>query len=209
MRAIVIVGLAGCGFESPAAPRDASMDDADPSIFDASTDDADPSIFDPTTCPNSYTIPGLTSRYRIIIDGHEAWEQAADCADDIAGTTHLAVLDSTAELVAIQSAVDLSSAGIAGNQLWIGAVQLRDQLSPGAGWLGFDGNPLISNVFRNPPEPNDGNNSEDNDEQFARITKTQTQLTDDAGGGSFGAVCECDGRAVPMNVTDAVTASML
>jgi hypothetical protein len=191
MRVFWIGVLAGCGFQSQAAAPDA-----------ASTELPEPDAplvigFDYARCPASYNaaLPGPT-RYRLLIDGHRAWEHSDACNLDVPGATHLAVVDTTDELAAMVAFLAQAN-GIAHDGIWLGGVQRRTALQPGEAWIGFDDSPLPVELWdRN--EPNDGGGTEtDHLEQFTMLEHAHTALTDVNGSVNSGALCECDG--VPLN----------
>lgn len=204
MRVAWVVLVAGCGFrtpgagggvEAPAAP-DAAVDVED---IDAAIDAA----FDFALCPGNYNLnlqlPGPV-RYRLISEGDDAWVHSDDCNDDLAGATHLVVLETMAEVLAIGTLVD-TTAGISHNSVWIGAVQVRNSAEPRNNWLGFDGAPLIDAWATN--EPNDAGGG-DNVEQFVRLERARNYFVDIFGSDDNGAVCECDGKPVAPNAAAAI-----
>lgn len=197
MRFAWVVLVAACGFQSRAAPP---TGDAEVEKPDAAN------VFDYGTCPASYnitTIPGPT-RYRLISAGHPAWEQSDACNADMPGMTHLAVLETMTELMNVSTFVNSPADTAPGQQVWVGGVQLRTAMTPSAGWLGFDGAALI-NAW-DPGEPNDGSNEDDHSEQFIFLEMAR-RLADRPGNTGLGALCECDGKPLPQNVVDAITAN--
>jgi hypothetical protein len=178
---VFIAGGMGCGFQ--ARPADAE------GIAVIAPDAA----FDVATCPASYNVslPG-PSRYRLITAGGVAAAQSDLCNADQPGATHLVVFDSLTELNAVGALVD--STNLAGNAIWIGAVQQRAATRPGDLWLGFDDVPLVDQWYDT--EPNDGHGNEDHGEQFAVIFRNRHYFTDAANNFAAGALCECDGRPV-------------
>ncbi len=193
MRVAWIALIAGCGFEAH-APTDEQA---------APVPDAG---FDVATCPASYgvTLPGSGSRYRLIPDGHPAWTQSDACAADLPGATHLAVLDAQGELGSATSLV-AATPTLAGNAIWVGAVQQATATLPTAGWLWLDGTAVTGGWGG--AEPNDRNGQENQEEQFARIEKTKLYLQDSAGSGNNGALCECDGKPIAPAAEAAITAN--
>jgi hypothetical protein len=186
MRAAWIVfaagcGAAGCGFEVQAEGIDetASM-----------TPDA---AFDFATCPSSYNLSLVgPSRYRLLTGGGTAAGQSDLCIADAPGATHLVVFDSLTELNAVGALVD--GTNLAGNAVWIGAVQQRAATRPDERWLGFDDVPLVDQWYDN--EPNDGRGNEGHREQFVQIIRNRHYFTDAANSSGAGALCECDGKPV-------------
>ena len=187
MRAICIVFIAGCGFHSPAGGADGTSPDAD--TGGSST----------LVCPASYDVRGLPgpSRYRLIKTGHPAWEQSDACNQDMPGATHLAVIETAKELADIDAYMR-PGLGAEGDSLWIGAVQPPTAISPGDGWIGFDGAPLFNGWGGSEPNDHTDNNETNHEEQFIRVTRTspKTYFIDDGGDKSFGALCECDGKPI-------------
>lgn len=95
MRVAWILLITGCGFQAHAP-----VDEEAAPVPDAG--------FDIATCPTRYDVllQGQTSsRYRLIAAGHPAWLQSDACAADLAGATHLVVLDSQDELDRVVSLV--------------------------------------------------------------------------------------------------------
>jgi hypothetical protein len=172
--------------------------------------DASGGAFDHVQCPASYdaALPG-PSRYRLIVVGNRAWDQSDVCAQDLPGATHLVVLETVGELASVQALVDSSAATVAAG-VWIGGVQKHTATSPGEGWLGFDGQPLIGGSWYDGPgtsgqhdsEPNDGDGVENGLEQFVIVKPsnnspgTKNGLQDSDGFNSKGALCECDGTPI-------------
>lgn len=194
MRVAWILLIAGCGFQShaPAGEQAAPVPDAG---------------LDAVTCPASYDIafpPPLTSRYRLIAAGQPAWTQSDACAADRSGATHLAVLETQAELDRVTALVAAPTTALAGNAIWIGAVQQTPAAAPDAGWLWLDGT-AVTGWGR--IEPNDRDEQEDHEEQFARIEKTKLYLQDSAGSGKNSALCECDGKPIAPAAAAAITAN--
>jgi hypothetical protein len=184
MQTAWIVFLAGCGFQAQLAAPDAT------SGTSAAPDDA----FTFAECPASYDValPG-PSHYRLIKEGHRAWEQSDACNRDVVGATHLVVVENLQELTDIANFVDSTTAGIAGDAVWIGGVQRPTAATPRDAWYGFDGALLFDGWGAQ--EPNDhGGDESDHEEQFVKIQKTRHYFTDSSGNESDGALCECDGK---------------
>jgi hypothetical protein len=196
MRAAWIVVIAGCGFESQAGT--AGTIDAAPTAPDAASPDAPASL----QCPASYNVTALPgpTRYRLIQDGHRAWEQSDACNKDQPGATHLVVIETLMEFNDV-SAYIRPGLGTAGDSVWIGAVQLVTATSPGDAWLGFDGKPLFNGWGGSEPNDNSNNDESNHEEQFVRMTRTQPPFFIDAkGDDNYGALCECDGTSIPASV---------
>jgi hypothetical protein len=196
MRVAWAVLIAGCGFQAQPA-RDENPTAAFPDAL----------AFDSSTCPPSYTttLTGSSSRYRLLVESHPAWEQSDACAGDMPGATHLAVLDTLEE---IRAAAALISAAptLANSAAWIGAVQLRTAPLTNQAWFWFDGTPLTGNW--NSGEPNDGGGGEtDHREQFVKLQKARTYFIDQNGSEGDGALCECDGKPIARIALDAIAAS--
>lgn len=193
MRVAWILLIAGCGFQGRAPVGEGEA---------APVPDAG---FDATTCPASYDValPG-PSRYRLITSGSPAWVQSDACAADLSGATHLVVLDSPDELSRVVSLVAMTTT-LAGNAIWIGAVQQATAAQPGAGWLWFSGDAVTGGWGG--VEPNDRDNKENQEEQFVRIEKTKLYLQDSGGSSNSGALCECDGKPIAPAAAAAITAN--
>ena len=189
MRVAWICLITGCGFQAeldPEHPTTAAPEGA-------------------AVCPPGYDITNLTggSHYRLITDGHPAWEQSDACAADMPGATHLVVLDSQDELMRVAMLVNTPPMPITNNAIWIGAVQLRSATRPTDGWIRFDDEPLASGW--NTGEPNDSNNSEtDHREQFVKLQAGRTYFTDSAGSDGYGALCECDGKPIAQDAAQSI-----
>jgi hypothetical protein len=191
--------LTACGFEAPSGvPIDAKVDAA-----------PDARRFDPRLdCPASYdiTLSGQTSRYRMILEGHNVVQQNAACAADQIGATHLVALDDVNEIAVVQARVN-TTAGLSQGCVWVGGVQLRDQVNDSTGWLMITGGPLAP--MWDPAEPNDGgDNVENNVENYVILGGGRASQIDVGGGPTFGAMCECDGKPVDPAATAAIAASL-
>jgi uncharacterized lipoprotein len=193
MRVAWIVLIAGCGFQARASTGEAAAP-----VPDAGVDIA--------TCPASYgvTLPGSGSRYRLIPDGRPAWTQSDACAADLPGATHLVVLDSRAELDGATALVAAPTTALAGNAIWVGAVQQITAALPAADWLWLDGTAVTG---WGGVEPNDRDRQENREEQFARIEKGKLYLQDSAGSGNNSALCECDGKSISQAAATALAAN--
>ncbi len=198
MKTAWILLVAGCGFQSPPGmPGETDGSDGTATAPDAS--------FDYASCPASYNVTALPgpSRYRLIIDGHRAWEQSDACNQDMPVATHLVVIETTQELAAVVAFVKTPGAGIAGNALWIGGVQPKTARFPSDGWLGFDGQRLINGWGVG--EPNDKGNDENNhEEQFVKMQQDKAYFIDTAGTDNIGALCECDGKSIAPTVASVI-----
>lgn len=192
---ILLSASAGCGFQAH-APTDEAV---------APVPDAG---FDAASCPASYdvTFPApSSSRYRLIAAGHAAWTQSDACAADLSGATHLAVLETQDELDRVTALVAAPTTVLAGNAIWVGAVQQPAATLPAAGWLWLDGTAVTGGWGGG--EPNDRNGQENQEEQFARIEKTKLYLQDSAGSGNNSALCECDGKPIAPAAAAAIAAN--
>ena len=188
--------IAGCGFQGrESAGQGSGAGEAAP-VLDAG--------LDAPICPASYDValPG-PSRYRLIPDGRTAWVQSDACDADLPGATHLVVLDAPGELSSVVALVGAASTVLAGNAIWIGAVQPAGAAQPGAGWLWFDGSAVTGGWGG--IEPNDRDNKENQEEQFVRIEKTKLYLQDSSGTSNSSALCECDGKPIATAAAAAIT----
>ncbi|HEY0477995.1 MAG TPA: hypothetical protein VGD37_10750 [Kofleriaceae bacterium] len=195
MRVAWVALIAGCGFV------------AQPLQDNGAASAPDGAAFDYASCPPSYTAPVAgPSRYRLIPDGHPAWTQSDDCADDMPGFTHLAVLDSADELGRVSTMVNNPALVLAGTAIWVGIVQQRTATQPDQGWIRFDGAAMTSDWHMG--EPNDAGGGEaDHREQFVKLQRGRTYFTDSSGSDSNGALCECDGRPIAQVALDAIGAN--
>lgn len=163
--------------------------DTVPGIPDTTSD-----AFDVASCPPSYDLPAPdgAARYRLLLIDRPLWSQSDACAADLEGSTHLAVIDSTAELDALIQITEAAT----GDFWWIGAVQQPDQTSLDAGWIWITGGSVHPDLW-NTGEPNDADHDEvDHLEQFTRLWRAHAGIADWAGSVAAPAVCECDGRAI-------------
>lgn len=222
MRVVWSILLAGCGFQSqpaifmdtsPAADATVLSPGPGPDATVGGSRDAGPGAptgpFDYARCPVTYTnddLPG-PSRYRVITDGHRAWEQSDACNGDLPGATHLVIFETAAELTRAAAFVDHPRTGLAHNAVWVGGVQRRTAEQPRDGWLGFDGAALIDLWQLGDPDDNGNSGEADHREQFAMIDHHNVALADDDGRLELGAICECDGAAVPAAVLAAIDAN--
>ena len=204
MRAAWIVLLAGCGFESPLAMS--PMNDAPDTPPDAPVDNAS---FDYKLCPASYNaqLPG-PSRYRLITNGHSAWDHSATCNADLPQATHLVVLETMQEFTNVKAFVDgLPNNAIVHNAVWIGGVQPKTVAKPDEGWLAFDGTPLIKAWDTTTREPNDGSGETDHSEQFVFYEHNRPGLADVPGNTNSAVLCECDGKPVDASVASLINSN--
>ena len=191
-------------------PDDGAGHDA--AVVDNDAAGSPPDAFSYASCPPTYdlALPG-PSRYRLINTGARGWEHSDACASDLPGATHLAVVETTAEIASIQALVDNPPAAIAANAVLIGGVQQKTATKPDESWLGFDGRPLVDNAWYDSTsdhEPNDSDNNEsDHKEQFISIIAGKNGLNDADGADPAnlkGALCECDGHPVAASAAAAV-----
>ncbi len=161
-------------------------------------DDAgiDAAPFDVTTCPETYNrdLGNASSRYRLITTEANVWTQAAACAQDLPGATHLVVIDDVAERDALRGS--LSSLPFFPSLAFVGIVQDPAATDPAAGWIHFDGRPVASTLWAaNQPD----NNSQPETAvhaNAAQIAKGNPALADAVGTHQAQAFCECDGVPV-------------
>lgn len=184
--ALLIVLLAGCDQLFKLDPIER---------IDAASGDAP---FDLADCPPSYIelwYPG--SRYRISRGG-TAWLHHDTCAGDAPGLTHLAVIETSEEHVALEAR------RAAVEQIWyVGTVQRRTALTTDQHWLWLTNDAPV--LIWHTDEPNDVDESEsDHWEQFAVMHSTAFGLIDYDGAVVFDALCECDGRAITALARDTV-----
>jgi hypothetical protein len=140
----------------------------------------------------------------LIPEGRPAWTQSDACVADLPGATHLVVLESKAELDGATALVGAATTALAGNAIWVGAVQQTPAALPSAGWLWLDGTAVTG---WGGIEPNDRDRQENREEQFARIEKGKLYLQDSAGSGNHSALCECDGKPIALTAAAAIEAN--
>jgi len=203
VRAIVafVACLCGCGFEhgqviDAGRPEDTKGSDA-----------GDGSVG--LVCPESYavTLPGSTSKYRPIVSNDNFWMHDDACNKDAPGDTHLAVIDSTAELAALTTVLEGSVTQPTNSWYLVGCVQAPGQSTPTAMWNWFSGatvpiNTNIWGIYNSAQQPNDGDGIEDDVENLCILQSSQGKLLDGTGRNAlgYGAVCECDGIATDPTV---------
>lgn len=194
MRVAWVALVAGCGFRTPGVANDV------PEPPDA---EADVGGFHVTQCPVEYNLVfAETSRYRLLTAPRPAWDHSETCSQDLVGATHLAVLETPAELAGVTHFVDTTD-GIPQNMMWVGAVQLPTATAPRDNWFWFDGE-MVTTGWGG-VEPNDvGGDESDHEEQFVRIERSRAWLVDAMGNLGYGALCECDGKPVAANIADAI-----
>jgi hypothetical protein len=211
---IAIVLLTGCGFHISGAGS-ATTDDADaPMDMDTGSDsgmdadidarDIDASIDGPfvTPCPADYSVTSGTSKYKLQTVGRTYRAQYMACMTE---GTHLAVIDSAQEALALRQLIDGTSGlptSSFGPFVFIGSAQQPGQPMTSAGramgWISATG-PFTSASFWENGEPNDISGVENGDEDFAAIWRGHDLIVDLAGNGSFAGVCECDGLPVTLD----------
>lgn len=154
---------------------------ADGATFDAGRD-----------CPPSYeAMSPQASRYRVADVAQEAWFHNVACESDAPGLSHLAVIDTQGERVALLAALDTRNS----YRWYVGAVQRGASATPDAAWLWLTGSSFDTNQWAE-FEPDDANGIEDGSEQFAMLQDGYTGMADFIGNNSQLALCECDGRPV-------------
>ena len=192
-----MLGLAACRFPTGSAARDGAID-AEP---DAAEVDAVDAAFNPATdCPVSYadTLASSSSRYQIVQTLGTGWPQLALCNTDLPGRTHAATLETLQEVVELDALLD---ARLTIDRFYVGGVQSPTATAMNAGWIGFDGKPLLMSAWYTPEnEPDDGADGIENQTAQLLIIDHQLPYFHDAAGISvYGVVCECDG--VPVHPT--------
>jgi hypothetical protein len=202
--ASAVLDGAGPGSDAASAGADAADADAgtgpgaaDAPLTDAPIGPAPDAIVG--LCPIGYeAVPGLPSRYRWIEDKRTMGEQHRDCADDLPGQTHLAILDTAGER-AVLSALHV------GSWTWVGLVQLPGQSSASAGWRWLDDTMLNTTLAPWADFPN-VNREPNDDEGFGLVFETNEEnaavldavdgLVDVRFSNVERAICECDGRGI-------------
>lgn len=186
---ILVAPLVACGF-TPSGDVDGSTDDAaalDGPATDAGPLDAPPdaraidarAIDAPPPCPVTY--PG---GYRVIT-ASQSWRAAeADCEDDTAGLSHLAVIDDAVELAAINTA--LTAAGAP--DVWVGV--MRDAPQPWVWRVVTGGSASYLPWETGQPDNQSG------DQQVVSLMRASGLIRDVSTGSSTdrAALCECDRR---------------
>ncbi|MGE0550800.1 MAG: hypothetical protein AB7R00_27290 [Kofleriaceae bacterium] len=209
--------LCGCGFSVATVPEDGDVampiDDAMPDGA-AMLDGSDPAPDPLSDCPARYTLSiydGIrTSRYYVDVAAMPAvgsfWTNHADCSDDSTGKTHLPVIDSPAEAVALDDA--LTAMGLGTTRFYAGAVQSPQAIGANAGWITLTGEPVtpaLWGTLSGELQPNDSDGIEslpdatspsNHEEQIAVLNFTVGYLYDAAGTSAYRVMCECDGKPI-------------
>lgn len=199
-----VLWAAGCGFSVRSATNDAATNDV--------SDALDSKLpFDPATCGATYPITIGASRYRIEQTTTLAWTAHELCAADLAGATHLAVIDDLTERDMVQRAINDQVAGT--DTFWVGGVQKLAATEIGGDWLALTGGPMIAGAWAlDEPTDDDGAppyTSEAHAEQFVRLNRNGIGLVDAPGRVLHGFVCECDGKPIDSVAAKAVTDSTM
>ena len=201
---LLAVLLAGCGFQVAEQARDAGPRDTgatsdtgvDGTGIDAPTDAAIDAPPVAVLCPPSFTvtIAASTSKYRISSTNAVFTSHNNGCNGEVPGATHLAVFDTTAELDQI-SALLASSPQPTSGRFYVGAVQMSNQTATSTGWLQFTGGAVPATLWT-PGQPDDNSDPEANHEQQLAAVDSGARMNDVSGTVGYGAVCECDGKAI-------------
>ena len=148
--------------------------------------------------------PGVLAKKKTLIAAErDPWARALFALQQTTlDATHLVVLDSEAELDGATALVAAPTTALAGNAIWVGAVQQITAALPTADWLWLDGTAVTG---WGGVEPNDRDRQENREEQFARIEKGKLYLQDSAGSGNDSALCECDGKPISQAAAAAIT----
>lgn len=216
-RHAILLLLPAC-FHTEYLQEDAGVDHDGGAGHDAASGDGDAAVPpDALGCPPGYDVvlPSQPSRYRLITTGARGWEQSDACAGDSQDATHLAVVETHAEIASIGALVDQHRDEISGSAVLVGGVQLNTATDTGESWFGFDGRPLIGNEWyhgNGDDEPNDSDGMEASGgnihkEQFVSIAVDKSGLNDADGADQTnlkGALCECDGHPMAQNAAAAV-----
>jgi len=148
--------------------------------------------FDPAMCPAGYSNTTISAspntRYKILTSMATLKMQSDLCNADHPGWTHLIVLDTVLEAQQIHSHMN-------GNFYYVGAVQPPNQASPATGWLQLTGADVSTDLWQQ-FQPNDNNNSESNEQNFAAVDDSTGLMNDVNGTFQYQAVCECDGQPI-------------
>jgi hypothetical protein len=160
-----------------------------------------PPPFDPLRdCVGYDEILFASTPYRVT-PADKAWVAYDDCADDSRGYTHLAVAETREELDALIGSTNPNPR----LRFWVGGVQPRAALEHTSDWTWLTGEPIASDLWSYPPEPNDlDNNEADHAEQFVIIQYNVPGLADMIGSYDVQGLCECDGRPIEMAAARAV-----
>lgn len=182
---VALAGLAGCTFKTVPSSPDATGTPDTPDAIDAPPAAA---------CPSGYGPINGVGMYRAVAAPARSWQAAAtDCNDDddnggpYSGFTHLLVLDSEVERLAITAA----STPILGNS-WIG---LSDLGTEGTyAWVTAEPTGGYPAVGTKPPWDTDDPDNAGGNEDCIRF-KNSYVLEDKPCADTLSYVCECDAFA--------------
>ncbi|MEO8705822.1 MAG: hypothetical protein ABI867_37675 [Kofleriaceae bacterium] len=207
---ILVLGLAACSF-SPPQGQPADLDDGPPPIDVSDVIiDAPPALidakvfldapidapFDPAAqCPGTYDIALVdatsSSRYRVILTTASWPTQAADCANDLAGATHLVVFETVTEAQMLGAATGTPST------YHVGYLQEPNQPTVGAGWHTVIGDDVAGDsAIWATGQPNDNAGVENNQQNFSFVGEDSLLVQDGPANFPAAAICECDGKPI-------------
>jgi hypothetical protein len=169
--------LAACSFEHGEGAPDANIEI--PTVVD---------------CPLTYDLVTSHSKYRVIATVQPFNLQHLACIADDRTNTHLASLETEAEMLALRDALAPRAADLV--QYFIGAVQQPNSPLTTDNWFVFSGGPLPPGHFGSSNDDNPGENNEENLGSLSTVDLIH-DVTGDIG---YPAVCECDGRPIDPTV---------
>lgn len=164
-------------------------------LVDGGVDAIDAAPFDTSVCPQTYnrTIASKpASRYRVITSTANVWTQAATCKADLAGATHLVVLDDAMEMDELRAILSPIPIPI---PAFVGVVQDPAATMPAQGWVHFDGR-LAIDLWSSPDPDNNGTPETERRANVADMDSVRDGIHDTLGTQREGAICECDGNPV-------------
>lgn len=204
MWAVWIVLIAGCGFEvsTNAMPADSPLPPDLMSTLDAPAVDAGWSA---DTCPKDYISIGTSAtRYSLHTTAMNVRAHHELCTQE---GTHLAVLDSPAEALALRQFIDgisgLPSSDEFGVFVWIGAAQRANESLPTSGWINATGGTFDASLW-NFAEPNDLAVVENGQEDVAALWQLHDFVADVDEDGDHAGLCECDGTPITQDYANLV-----
>lgn len=171
------------------------------STRDAPAADADES---PRTCPKDYISIGTSAtQYSLHATAMSLRAHHDLCTQE---GTHLAVLDSSAEALALRQYIDGINglpSGEFGVFVWIGAAQRANESLPTSGWINATGGTFDASLW-NFAEPNDLAGVENGQEDVAALWQQHDFVADVDEDGDHAGLCECDGTPITQEYANLV-----
>lgn len=194
---LAVLALSGCD-------KIFGLDDLAPLPVDASADVC-------AGVSDSYDVEMTSAaghRYRIVLDKNRIGVHQQMCSTDApdGGFTHLFAPASVDQMNEMRTV--LVGRGMGGTQFWVGVVQPRGAGKADSSWELITGGLLAPGMWgtihdnsKDYPEPDDGGDYAENDEEnVAELWNDLSGLVDQKQTETLGAICECDDRMVNQRV---------